>query len=45
MAVDPDGLRTWSLGVSVSAGLGLGGGGTFLNVGHDPNREYPIVMR
>lgn len=39
MGVDPSGLRTWSLGISGSAGLGAGGGGgTFLNVGHDSSK-------
>jgi RHS repeat-associated protein len=39
MGVDPLGLRTWSLGISSSAGLGVGGGGgTFLNVGHDSSK-------
>ena len=37
--VDPEGLRTWSLGISGSAGLGVGGGGgIFLNVGHDSSQ-------
>ncbi|NDY42368.1 hypothetical protein G3N55_05865 [Dissulfurirhabdus thermomarina] len=37
--VDPLGLRTWSLGISLTGGLGLGGGGgIFLNIGHNPNK-------
>jgi RHS repeat-associated protein len=37
MFFDPSGLWTLSFGVTISGGLGLGGGGgTFLNIGHDP---------
>jgi len=36
---DPSGLWTLSFGITISGGLGLGGGGgTFLNIGHDPSR-------
>jgi hypothetical protein len=39
--VDPLGLWTYSLGVTVYAGAGFGGGGgTFFNVGHNPNSGW-----
>lgn len=36
---DPTGLWTFSLGITISGGLGAGGGGgTFINIGHDPSK-------
>ncbi|MCK9274061.1 MAG: hypothetical protein M0P57_03120 [Syntrophales bacterium] len=38
---DPFGLWTLSLGITTSGGLGIGGGGgTFVNVGHDPSKGF-----